>query len=103
MSVDRTDYLMIGYKMPYDVKFKDGRSLSQDIWDTGEYLPMVEGWKDEIFSLIPDGMSGNYICFGIVLVRSDIYAGFDFTTIDRKGVGSTIDLVYERRIIYLMI
>ena len=78
MGVDRNDYIVIGYKMPYDVKFKNGELLCEDIWDDEKYIPMIEGWKDEEFTIISDGMSGKYIAFGKMIDSSDEYQGFDF-------------------------
>lgn len=78
MSVDRTDYIIIGYKMPYDVKFKSGQKLNNLIWEDDKYLPLIEGWVSEDFRLISDGMSCNYIAFGLEIASSDKYLGFEF-------------------------
>lgn len=82
MSVDRTDYIIIGYKMPYGVKLKSGEMLNNLIWDDEKYLPFVEGWINEDFRIVSDGMSGNYIAFGLEISSSDEYRGFDFIELE---------------------
>jgi len=79
MGVDRNDYVIVGYKIPYMTKKKDGEYLSQDIYDNDDkYLQYIEGWVDEPFRIIIDGMSGNYIAFGKEIANADEYEGFDF-------------------------
>lgn len=89
MGVDRKDYLMIGYKMPYDVKFSDGNELANLVYEDEEkYMPFCEGWENEPYRIIIDGMSGKYIVFGYPLDESDEYGGFGFRTIDFNEVES---------------
>jgi hypothetical protein len=100
MGVDRQDYLIIGYKMPYDVKMKDGRELSDIVWEDEKYLPFIEGWKDEEYRLIIDGMSGEYIVFGYPLDESDEYGGFNFNVIDIKQLQPRIDTTINTAIVW---
>jgi len=78
MGVDRTDYIMFGWKLPYEIKNSKGVEL--DLWDD-KYLPMIEGHTDERFSIIRDGMSGEYMVFGLSLGNSEIYTGWEFTSL----------------------
>lgn len=82
MGVDRRDYVIIGYKLPYDVKTKTGEKLIGKIWEDEKYLPMIEGWQNEEFTIVADGMSGNYIAFGKEISSTDEYEGFDFVEIE---------------------
>lgn len=82
MSVDRTDYLILGYMMPYNLKTRKDEEI--DLWDD-KYLPYLEGWKDEKYRLIRDGMGGQYNVFGLVLNQSDDYGGFDFIEIEHPS------------------
>lgn len=82
MGVDRRDYVIIGYKLPYDVKTKTGEELIEKIWEDEMYLPMLEGWQNEEFILICDGMSGEYIAFGKEIASADEYEGFDFVEVE---------------------
>lgn len=66
MGVDRTDYIVYGWKLPYEVKNNEGEI---DFWDD-KFLPYIEGHKGEIFSIIKDGMCGEYTVFGVRLARS---------------------------------
>jgi hypothetical protein len=79
MGVDKTDYVIVGYKLPYDLKNKEGNKV--DWWDDEKWLRYIEGWKDEPMTLILDGMSGEYAVFGRVLASGD-YNGIDFVEID---------------------
>lgn len=95
MGVDKTDYLIVGYKIPYEVKTRDGQEFAQIIWEE-KYMPMTEGHNGEKYSLIIDGMSGEYIVFGIVIQSADEYEGFKFTVIDEKLLTTQLDEVKDR-------
>jgi len=75
MSVDRTDYIVYGWKLPYEMKNSKGEKI--DFWDD-KYLSMIEGHPDEIYSLIIDGMMGEYIVFGIVIKQDEDGNGWNF-------------------------
>lgn len=74
MSIDRTDYIVYGWKLPYDMKDSKGQEI--DFWDE-KFIPMIEGHKGEEYSLIIDQMMGEYIVFGKVIAEDD--EGWNFT------------------------
>lgn len=79
MGVDRQDYIMYGWKLPYDLKNADGEDI--DVYD------LYEEVEDEGFSLISDGMCGSYNVFGIVINDGgDQYEGWDFVELDIKPI-----------------
>jgi hypothetical protein len=73
MGVDRSDYLIYGYKMPADYLESKGIELFED----SKYLPFIEGWKDEDYSIVHDQMSGKYCVFGYKILYTN-EQGFDF-------------------------
>lgn len=74
MSVDRTDYIVYGWKLPYDLKDSKGNEI--DFWDD-KFLPMIEGHKNEKFSIVIDGMCNDYVVFGITVATAG-EVGWDF-------------------------
>lgn len=85
MGVDRKDYVIVGYKMPYKIHHQTtGERLN--VWDDEKFLPMIEGHQGEQFSLIVDGMSGEYMVFGKELAESDEYTGFEFNELSLDDV-----------------
>ena len=82
--IDRTDYIVYGYKIPKTISDKI------DMFDD-KYLPMVEGHENEEFSLIIDYMSGTCNVFGIILERDDDgwdFVDLNFSNLDAKKVKS---------------
>jgi hypothetical protein len=76
MGVDRTDYIIVGYKMnPEELKEK-----GINTWDD-KYLPFIEGHPGVPYALINDGMSGEYAVFGKVIQRAEEWEGFKFQEI----------------------
>lgn len=75
MSIDRTDYIVYGWKLPYDMKDSKGNKIS--FWDE-KFLPMIEGHKGEEYSIIIDNMCGNYIVIGKVLASTKESDGWNF-------------------------
>ena len=67
MSTNRTDFIVFGYIMPYEIKNKNGKI---DL-DDEKFLPLIEGHKDEEFSIITDGMCREYTVFGKVIERNE--------------------------------
>jgi hypothetical protein len=69
MSVDRTDFIVHGWKLPY--KFND-----IDVW--ADHLEDYLGGNEKVkYQIIGDGMSGAYMVFGkVISVSSD--EGWDF-------------------------
>lgn len=74
MGVDRTDYIVYGWKLPF--KYFDEKGI--DIWEDKKFLPYIEGWKDEKYCIIQDGMSGKYTVFGKLITSAADYEGFNF-------------------------
>jgi hypothetical protein len=81
MGIDRTDYIVYGWKLPYDLKDSKGDKI--DFWDD-KYLPMIEGHENEKYSIIIDGMSGEYVVFGIIIAQADESCGWNFVKLNQK-------------------
>jgi len=85
MSVDRSDHIVYGWKLPYQTKNAKGEEIN--FWDDDKYLPMIEGHQDEDFTLIIDGMCGKYTAFGLSLNSGGYkYEGWDFVPLDFKNL-----------------
>lgn len=81
MGVDRIDYIVYGWKLPYKITGKNGNI---DLWDD-KFLPMIEGHKGEKYCIISDGMCAEYTVFGInVTSDSDNGSGWDFVKLNIK-------------------
>jgi len=74
MGISRTDYIIIGYKFPQDIKHKETGEVF-DTWDD-KYLPYIEGHPEAGYQMIVDGMTDKYLMFGEVLASSDESDGF---------------------------
>lgn len=73
MGVDRQDYIMFGWKLPYDLKNVEGEKIYDLDGESGE------------FTLVSDGMCGEYNVYGYVLNDgADDYDGWDFVELDIK-------------------
>jgi len=79
MGVDRTDYVIIGYKLPYN--FNNVISGERINWHDDTFLPYIEGRKGCEFGIIIDQMCGDYAVFGKVLARAYEDTGFEFKEI----------------------
>ncbi len=81
MGVDRSDHIVYGWKLPYDLKDSNGNKI--DFWDK-KFLSMIEGHPGEEFTIIIDGMSGKYVVFGLKVEScyDDSGEGWDFTNLD---------------------
>ncbi len=75
MGVDRNDYLIYGWKLPYEIKNDKDDVL--DLWDD-KYSPHMDGSEENELRIVSDGMSGKWTVVGIVLASSDEYSGFEF-------------------------
>jgi hypothetical protein len=62
MSAYRSDHIVYGWKLPFDIK--DGNGKSIDLWND-KFLPVIEGHEGEEFTLISDYMCGEYAVFGL--------------------------------------
>ena len=91
MGVDRSDYIIIGYKLPYT--FNNVVTGKKVDWYDDIFLPMIEGRPGVEFSIITDQMSGEYAVFGKVLVSAYEW-GFNFKEI--KYDDSDFDKVKEK-------
>lgn len=88
MGVDRSDYLIYGYKMPADYL----ESKGVNIWEDNKYLPFIEGWKDEDYSIVNDQMMGKYCVFGYSVAHANSN-GFEFVELPPDGWPVTADQV----------
>jgi hypothetical protein len=98
MSVDRTDYIVYGWKLPYKLENRNGETL--DLWDD-KFLPYIEGHKDVECRIISDGMCGDYTVFGVVLNSGgDQYEGWKFEElnideIDKEGLEESFESILD--------
>lgn len=85
MSIAKTTYVIYGYKLPYKMLDSNGDEI--DFWNE-KFLPIVEGWKGEPYSMIADGMSGEYRYFGQVLVEIDEFESkeLDLSTLNPESI-----------------
>lgn len=68
MGVDRTDYIIYGWKMEYSDKYYEDKLLKY-----------VEGHKNVNETLVVDGMCGDYAVFGTLIDHCDDDGeGWDF-------------------------
>lgn len=82
MGVDRTDFIMYGWKMPYKLYDQNGEKIN--LHDE-KFESMICGFPGEEFTFISDGMCGEYNVFGYsVNVGGDKYEGWEYTEIDVK-------------------
>lgn len=70
MGVDRTDFIMYGYKLNDDL----------DIWDD-KFIEYIE-WKTDSLALMDGGMNESPNMFGFVIESADKYEGFDVIELD---------------------
>lgn len=82
MGVDRSDYIVYGWKLPYEILDTEGNEI--DVYDE-KFESMMCGFEGEDYTLICDGMCGNYNVFGLNVQSCDgEYEGWDFADIDIK-------------------
>ena len=91
MGVDRRDYVIYGYKMPYD--YLESKGLN--IWEDQKYLPFIEEWKKEDYSIIYDQMCAGYIVFGMRIAYAD-QKGFEFVELPISGWPNQSDLIKDK-------
>jgi hypothetical protein len=80
MGVDRSDYLIYGFKMEPNYLESKGVELFED----SKYLPFIEGWKGEDYSIVYDQMMGKYCVFGFRIAYADS-EGFRFLGLPAEG------------------
>lgn len=66
MGINRSDYIIYGWKLPFDIQNDKGKKI--DLWDD-KFLPMIEGHKGEEYVIIRDGMMGGYTVFGLEIAN----------------------------------
>jgi len=79
MGLYRTDYIIYGYKLPFEIKNKKGLI---NLWDN-KFLPFIEGHKGENFILLRDY---NNNAFGLKLATANQNVGWDFFHLDFKNL-----------------
>ncbi len=77
MGVDRTDYIIFGFKFSP----KDLKQHGIDLWDD-KYLPYIEGHQGVEYIIVNDGMSGEYVVFGKLINQADENEGSNFKKIE---------------------
>lgn len=83
MGTYRSDYIIYGYKLPIDLKGKDGNKI--DLWDD-EFLPYVEGHQGVEFAIISQLEDDENFAFGQKLGYADDYEAWNFHLIDFKSL-----------------
>lgn len=83
MSVERTDYIVYGYKLPYELKNDNGKiDLYKD-----EIFSLLNGKDNNGFIFITDGMCGEYNVFGILVSEENSEdEGWEFVHLDFKNL-----------------
>lgn len=72
MGVDRRDYIIYGWKLPFWYFKERGIETLEN-----KFLPLTEGYKAGSSILIEDGMNGQYCVFGYLHAESG-QNGFEF-------------------------
>jgi len=85
MGVDRTDYIVYGWKLP--ANYFETKGI--DIWGD-KFLRYIEGWEGEKYTIIKDGMCGKYCVFGLMITQAN-EEGFEFFEITNDSL-SPIEL-----------
>ena len=76
MGVDRTDYIIYGFKMkPSDLK-SNGVNISDE-----KFLPYIEGHQGVKEIIVYDYMCGEYVVFGKLINQAADHEGTNFTVI----------------------
>jgi len=84
MSIDRTDYIIYGWKLPHDMKDSNGKNF--DYWDD-KYLSMIDGHEGEEFIIVRCDGGDVDVAFGKLLaVGGDEELGWGFTPLNFEGL-----------------
>lgn len=86
MSVERTDYIILGYKLPGTFP-KDNKL---NLYEDDIFIPYHEQHKGIEHIIVDDCMSGEYTAFGYLVERADEYEGFTFQVIEPRMWSSDI-------------
>ncbi len=84
MGLDRNDYIVFGYKIPYDREI--------NYFDDEKFSKHING--DSIYTLIIDQMLGSYIVFGVLITQDN--DGWDFVDLEDTDMFSE-DWKFNRR------
>lgn len=76
MGITRQDFIVYGWKLAYDSKL--------DIF-SDKFLPYIEGHPGIKYTLVSDGMCGEYNVFGRLISMSND-EGWDFVELEVKSV-----------------
>lgn len=86
MGVSREDYIVYGWKLPYDFKDSEGNKI--DFLDD-KYLPYIEWHEGVEYTIISDGMCGDYNVFGLLVKNcTDNGDGWDFEELNIEDFDS---------------
>lgn len=86
MSVERTDYIILGYKLPGTFAKENGFEFGDD----PKFDLYYHGSKNTDYRIVYDQMDGKYTAFGHLIERADEYEGFDFHVIEPRMWSSEI-------------
>lgn len=85
MGIHRNDYIIYGYRLPINIKGKDGNKI--DLW-ADEFLPYIEGHQGVEFSIINHLQDNTSFAFGQNLGHMYEHGEWDFHMIDFKSLDS---------------
>lgn len=85
MSVDRSDHIIYGWKLPFKLT-KNG--LDIDYFEDVKYLELIEGRPGIEYSIIRDGMCCEYTVFGQRIKDAD--DSWDFVELDISKLDSEV-------------
>ena len=78
MGIDRTDYVVYGWKFPEKLRDAEGREV--DLW-ADRFLPYIEGHQGVEYVIV---RGDNYVVFGFVVAHGgDQDEGWGFEPLDR--------------------
>lgn len=93
MSISKTNYVVYGFNIPKSVLEKEDGFIDLD---DDKLLPFIEGHKGEAFTLVDDGMCGEYTVFGLLVSRQCFYAE-EGASINIVDVNDLEDSVVEEK------
>lgn len=71
--------MIYGYKLP--INYFESKGI--ELFEGNKYMPYIEGWKGESYSIIHDQMCDKYVVFGYRLANAN-GAGFDFVELPEQ-------------------
>lgn len=79
MGFYRTDYIVYGWKLPFEIKDNNGNKI--DLWND-KFLPYIEGHPNVNYLLMRDNIAGRYTVFGLKLYKQKDDDGWDFQKLE---------------------